>query len=66
MYRLKKNELSVLTKVQGVGCNRTQNRTNTKGGDPNKSYVEGINNIESCIFKKSKDKITRDDQDWYW
>ena len=40
--------------------------TNTKGMDPNKSYAEGINSIESWRVNKSKDKITRDGQDWWW
>ena len=50
------------------GCNRTQtrNNTNNKGSDPNNIYVERLNNIESWRVKKSKDKITRYGQDWYW
>ena len=34
--------------------------------DPKNIYVEGLNNIESWRFKKSKDEITRDVQDCYW
>ena len=30
------------------------------------SCVEGLNNLESWGFNKSKDKITGDVQDWYW
>ena len=48
------------------GGNITQNLTKTKLRDPNKIYAEGLNNIESWRVKKSKDKITRGGQDWYW
>ena len=57
---------SILATVQGGGSNRTHNLTNTKVRYPKNIYVEGINNIESWTFKKSKDKITRYGQDWYW
>ena len=63
LYKLDKEKNSVLATVQGVGGNRTQILTKTKGRDPNKSYVEGINNIEPWRVKKSKDKVTRDGQD---
>ena len=37
-----------------------------KEGNPNKSYVEGIQNIELWRVNKPKDNITRDGQDWYF
>ena len=57
---------SILETFQIGGVNRTQICTNNKVRDPNKSYVEELNNIESWIVNKSKDHITRDGQDWYW
>ena len=65
MYKLEK-KTSVLVTVQGGGGNRTHTRTKNKGRNINKSYAEGLNNIESWIFKTSKDKITIDGQYWYW
>ena len=52
--------------VGGGNRNHTRNNTNNKGRDPNKSFVEGLNNIESWRVNKSKDKIARNGQDWYW
>ena len=52
-----------ITTVQGGVVNITQTCTNTNGRDPNKSYIEGINNIESWIVNKSKNNIARDGQD---
>ena len=66
LYKLDKIKTSVLVTVQGEGGNKTQNRTNTKGRDPNKIYVQLINNIQSCRVNKSKDNITRYGQYWYW
>ena len=57
---------SVLEKVQGGGGNRNQTPANNKVSYLNKSYVEGLNNIESCRVNKSKNKIIRYGQDWYW
>ena len=37
----------ILVKFQGGGVNRPKKQTSTKERDPNKSYFEGINNIES-------------------
>ena len=47
LYKLEENQTYVLETVQGGGGNRTQTRTNTDNivSDPNKSYVEVINNI---------------------
>ena len=56
---------SVLTTVQGIVGNINQTRTNAKLSDPNKRYVEIINNIEYWRVNESKDKITRDGQGWY-
>ena len=44
MYNLDK-KTSVLEKVQGGGVNMTQTCTNTKGKDPNNSYVDGLKNL---------------------
>ena len=66
LTKLENTKTSVLATVQGGGGgNRTQTRTNTKVRDPNNSYVEVINNIESWRVRKSKDKIKMEDQDWY-
>ena len=65
LSKLEKNENSVLATVQGGGSNRTQTCTNTKGRDPNKSCVEGLNNIEYWRVRKSKDKITTHGQEMY-
>ena len=54
---LSSRKKSILATVQGWGGNRTHNRTTTKGRDPNKSYVEGLNNIESWRVKKSEEKL---------
>ena len=40
-------QTSVLETVQEGGGNITQTRTTTKGRDPNKNYVEVLNNIGS-------------------
>ena len=57
---------SILASVQRGRGNRPHTCTNTKGREPNQSYVEELNNIVSWRFNKSKDMITRDVQDWYW
>ena len=57
---------SVLATAQGEEGNITQNRTNNKGRYHNKSYVDGLNNIESWKLKKSKYNITTHGQYWYW
>ena len=59
MYNLEENKTSILATVQGGGGNRNQTRTNNEGRDSKKSYVEGINNLESWRVKKSKENITR-------
>ena len=66
LSKQEKNKNSVLATVKGGGGNITHTRTNTKVSYPNKSYVEVLNNLESCRVNKSKDNITRDGQDWYW
>ena len=66
MYRLEVNKISVLAKVQGRRGNITYTRTNTKGRDLKKSYLEGLNNLEFCRVKESRENITRDVQDWWW
>ena len=66
MSKLEGNKTSILVTAQEGGGNRTQTCTNTKGSDPNKIYVGGLNNIESWRVNKSKDNITRYGQDWYW
>ena len=58
-----KEKTFVLGTVQGRGGYRTHTHTNTKGRDPNKSYVEVIANLESWRIKKLNGKITRDGQD---
>ena len=64
--KLDKNKTPVLATVQGGEGNINQTHTNTKGRETNKSYVEGLKNLEYCKVNKLKDKITRYGQDWYW
>ena len=66
MYKLEKQKFPQI--IQGGGGNITQTLTNTNnnGRDTNKSYFEGLNNIESWRVEKSRDKIARYVQDWYW
>ena len=59
---LEKNKNYVLATVPVGGGNINHTRRNTKERDPMKSYVEGLNKIESWIVKKLKDNITRDGQ----
>ena len=59
------DKIYILARIQGRGGNRTQNPTKTKRREPNKSYVEGLHNLESWRVNKSKDKITRDGQYWW-
>ena len=59
LSKLEGNKTSILVTAQGGGGNRTQTCTNTKGSNPNKIYVGGLNNIESWRVNKSKDNITR-------
>ena len=51
LTKLEKDRTYVLAIVTVGGGNRTHTRTNIKGRDPNKSYVEVINNIESWMVK---------------
>ena len=68
LSKLDENQTSVLATFQegGGNINQTHTNTNTKVRHPNKSYVEGLNRIESCRVTKSKDNVTRDGQDWCW
>ena len=52
LYKLEQNKTYVLEKVQRGGGNRSQARINKKGRGAKKSFVEGLNNIESCRFNK--------------
>ena len=45
---------------------RGGNRINTKGRDHDKSHVERLKNLKSCIVNKSKENITRESQDLWW
>ena len=50
LSKLEKDKTSVLATVQVGRANITQTRTKIKRRDPNKSYAEGLANIESwCI-----------------
>ena len=66
MSKLEGNKTSVLVTFQGGGGNTAHTCTNNKGRDPNKSYVEGLNNIESWRVHKLKDYISIYGQYWYW
>ena len=57
---------SVLSIAQGWGGNKTHTHSNNKVRYPNYNYIDGINNLEYWIVQKSRHKITRDSQDWYW
>ena len=54
LYKLEKTKTYVLATFQLGGVNITLTLTNTKGSDPNKSYVEVLNNLESWCVKKLK------------
>ena len=56
LSKLEKNKTSILATVKGGGGNITQTHINTKRRYPNKSYVEGLKNIESWRFNKPKEK----------
>ena len=47
MYKLHKSKTSVLATIQGGGVKITHTIAKNQVRDPNKSYVEGLNNIES-------------------
>ena len=66
LSKLERKKQYILVTVQGGGVNITQTFTNTKGREPNNTYVEGLNNLESWRVNKSKDNITRYGQYWYW
>ena len=52
--------------IQGVGVTKKQICINTKVRETNKIIFQGLANLDSWRIKKSKDKITRDGQDWWW
>ena len=66
LSKLEENKTSSVGTVQGGECNRNQTPIKTKVRYHNKSYVEGLKNIESWRFNKSKEKITRYGQYWWW
>ena len=66
LSKVYKNKTSVLSTFQGGGCNITQTCTNIKVSESNKSYAEGLNDLESWRVNKSKKNITRYVQDWWW
>ena len=65
MYKLEKNKTSFLETLKGGGGNRTQTRTNNKGGDPKKNYVEVLVNLKSWRINKSKENINIYGKYWW-
>ena len=66
LSKLEKKYFLETDQLGGVNVTYNRNNTNNNRRNPNKIYVEEINNIESWRVNKSKDEITRDDQDLYW
>ena len=67
LSKLEKDNFLVLATVQGGGVNRTRyERTLMGEGGGNKNYVKGLNNLESYRINRSKDKMTRYSQYWWW